>query len=423
MGREFTRQILVWMLAGILLGFALQAMPQVGNPIVTWVLDPVGRLFIAGLKMLVVPLVFFSLVVGLMSLKDLHSLGRMSAKTLGLYLMTTALAISLALLLARWIGPGAGAVEGLMAQGASFTPPVPPSVIDILVGLVPANPIAAMAQGQMLQVIVFAVLLGIAVHMSGEKGEPTRQVFASLYEVMLKLVTLVMRLAPYGVFALLAKTFYQQGLELLLPMMGYFLTVLGILMLHALVVYSLLLRTLARVNPLIFWTKVKDNLIFAFSTSSSSATLPVTLRTSERALGVSPSVGSFTLPLGSTINMDGTAIMQGVATVFIANVYGIDLTLSDFVMVVLVATLASIGTAGVPSVGLIMLSMVLVQVGLPVEGIALIIGVDRLLDMTRTAVNVAGDQTVSMIIARSEHQLDDEMFENPYRVEAAPDKA
>ena len=246
--------------------------------------------------------------------------------------------------------------------------------------------------------------------MSGERGTHVLNLFKDLDAVIMKMVEIIMRLAPYGVFALIARTFSTQGLALILPLIGYFLTLTGALLLHALTVYPLLLRTLAGLNPVMFLRKMRDPATFAFSTASSGATIPVTLRTVKAKLGVESSVASFTVPLGATINMDGTAIMQGVATVFIANVYAVDLTVTDYLMVVLTATLASIGTAAVPGVGLIMLTMVLNQVGLPVEGIALIIGVDRLLDMMRTACNVTGDCTVSCIVARSEGALDESVF-------------
>jgi Na+/H+-dicarboxylate symporter len=267
-----------------------------------------------------------------------------------------------------------------------------------------------MASGNMLQVIVFALLFGIAVTMSGERGRHVLNLFQDLDVVIMKMVEIIMRLAPYGVFALIARTFATQGIELIVPLLSYFLTLTCALGLHALIVYPVLLKTLANLSPYIFLRKMRDPASFAFSTASSAATIPITLRTAEAKMGVDNAVAAFTVPLGATINMDGTAIMQGVATVFIATVYGVDLALTDYLMVVLTATLASIGTAAVPGVGLIMLTMVLNQVGLPVEGIALIIGVDRILDMMRTACNVTGDCAVTCIIAKSEGALDLETF-------------
>jgi len=263
----------------------------------------------------------------------------------------------------------------------------------------------------MLQIIVFSLLFGFAMTLTGEPGRRLLAVFEDLNRVILRLVTILMEIAPYGVFCLLAKIFAEQGLGAIVQMAGYFSVVLVVLLLHGLVVYPILLTTLAGLDPRVFLRKMRNPLSFAFSTASSNATIPVTLETVEDRLGVHNSVASFTIPLGATINMDGTAIMQGVATAFIAQAYAFDLGPVQYLMVVLTATLASIGTAGVPGVGLIMLAMVLRQVNLPVEGIALIIGVDRLLDMVRTGVNITGDAAVTCIVARSEGQLDRAVFD------------
>jgi Na+/H+-dicarboxylate symporter len=305
------------------------------------------------------------------------------------------------------VGPG-GDVE--LAGKAEFTAPQAPPLTDVLVGIFPSNPVQAMAEGKMLQIIVFALLFGYAISRAGEHGERVAQFFRDMEAVVMKMVEILMHLAPYGVFALLVKLFATLGFGAILDLGAYFLTVLVVLLLHALLVYSVLLKGLAGLSPRILLSKMRPVWAFAFSTASSGATLPVTLRTVERRLGVNNSVAGFTVPLGATINMDGTAIMQGVATVFIAEVYGVDLGMTAYLTVILTATLASIGTAAVPGVGLITLAMVLNQVGLPVEGIALIIGVDRLLDMVRTAVNVTGDSVVSVIVANSENKLDKTVF-------------
>jgi Na+/H+-dicarboxylate symporter len=276
--------------------------------------------------------------------------------------------------------------------------------------MVPSNPVQAMAEGNMLQVIVFAVLFGVAITLAGDRGKHVPNLFNDLDAVIMRMVDVVMAMAPIGIFALITRTFAGQGADMILPMLGYFMVVVAALLVHATGTFSVLVRFVAGLSPVRFLAKMRAVLLFAFSTSSSSATIPVNLKTVEEKLGVDDSIASFTVPLRATINMDGTAIMQGVATVFIANVYAIDLGLSDYLVVVVTATLASIGTAGVPGVGLIMLAMVLGQVGLPVEGIALIIGVDRLLDMMRTAVNVLGDAAVSCVIARSEGALNTEIF-------------
>lgn len=369
-----------------------------------------GEIFIASLKMLVVPLVFVSLVCGTCSLSDTSSLGRLGGKTIGLYLLTTAIAISLAIFAALIIGPGIGVQ---MQTDASFSLSEAPSLSQVFINIFPSNPIESMAKGNMLQIIVFAVLFGLAMAMSGKAGERLAAVFTDLSDVIMKLVTLLMNLAPYGVFFLMAKLFTTLGFETIASLAKYFAVVLFVLLLHGFVTYGVMLKVVSGLNPRIFFSKMRDAALFGFSTSSSNASMPVTMETVTKKLGVKNSIASFTVPLGATINMDGTAIMQGVATVFIAQVFGVDLTVTDFLMVILTATLASVGTAGVPGVGLIMLAMVLQQVGLPVEGIGLIIGVDRLLDMTRTAVNICGDAMVSCIVGKSEKEFDIDVYNDP----------
>lgn len=369
-----------------------------------------GQIFVASLKMLVVPLVFVSLVCGTSSLSDPNTLGRLGAKAMGLFTLTTAIAIALAIFFAILVSPGAGVN---MVANSTFQTGTAPSIAEVFIKMFPSNPVDAMAKGEMLQIIVFSVLFGLAIAVSGEAGVRVRNFFNDLNEVVMKLVGFMMALAPYGVFFLMAKLFTTLDMKDMGSLVWYFATVLFVLVFHGFVVYGTLLKVLGRLSPLMFFRKMKDAALFAFSTSSSNATLAVNMETTTKKLGVSNNIASFTIPLGATINMDGTAIMQGVATVFIAQVFQIDLTTMDYLMVILTATLASIGTAGVPGVGLIMLAMVLQQVGLPVEGIALIIGVDRLLDMTRTAVNISGDAMVSCLVAKSENQFDETCFNNP----------
>lgn len=402
------------MLAGIVLGVVLNRLGTadwVQLVLVDGLLYVVGSVFVAALKMMVVPLVFVSLVAGVTSLSDLNALGRIGIKSLALYLATTAIAVTIALTLAGVVGPGHGFNAGSTA--ASFSGKPAPPLTQVLIDMVPTNPVAAMAEGNMLQIIVFALLFGVAVTMSGTRGKHVLNFFGDLDVAIMHMVEWIMRLAPYGVFALITRTFASQGLDILLPLAAYFLTLTGALAIQVFGVYPLLLKLLASLNPLTFLKKMRDPAAFAFSTASSGATIPVTLRTVEYKMGVKNSVASFTVPMGATINMDGTAMMQGVATVFIANVYGIDLGFTDYLLVVLTATLASIGTAAIPAVGLVTLTMVLGQVGLPVEGIALIIGVDRLLDMMRTVTNVTGDCAVSCIVAKSEKALDQTVFDDP----------
>lgn len=409
---SLTLQIMVAMGAGALLGIVInllfEATPLVEKLLIDGIFHVIGAIFVASLKMLVVPLVFVSLVGGVTALGDVSSLGRISVKSLGLYLVTTAVAITLALSLAVVVNPGEGFDTG--GQTLTYKPKEAPSLAEVLIGIIPTNPIKAMAEGNMLQVIAFALLFGVAMTLSGDRGRHVLNFFNDLNAVIEHMVDIVMKLAPLGVFALIAKTFATQGLDLIRPLAGYFMVVTIALVIHAVLSYGLLLRLVGKLNPLAFFYKMRSVQLFAFSTASSNATIPINLKNAEERLGVDNSVASFTIPLGATINMDGTAIMQGVATVFIANVYGVDLGVSQFLTVILTATLASIGTAGVPGVGLIMLAMVLGQVGLPVEGIALIIGVDRLLDMMRTAVNVTGDAAVTCMVAKSEKAMDMETF-------------
>ena len=416
-----TNRILVAMVGGILLGSLINLLLHstgisdtfrmlIDEYLVSGLFELVGRIFVASLKLLVVPLVLVSLICGSSSLGDSARMGPIAVKTLGFYLATTAIAVSTALVFAVLVGPG---THVSLQSDASFQASLPPPLIDVLVDIIPSNPVKAMADGKMLQIIVFALLFGYAISHAGESGRRIAAFFRDMEAVVMKMVGILMALAPYGVFALLAKLFATMGIGAILDLAGYFFTVLAVLLFHGLVVYSLLLRVFAGLSPAMMISKIRSVWAFAFSTASSGATLPVTLRTVERRLGVDNSVAGFTIPLGATINMDGTAIMQGVATVFIAQVYGIDLSLTAFITVILTATLASIGTAAVPGVGLITLALVLEQAGLPVEGIALIIGVDRLLDMVRTAVNVTGDATVSVIVGKSENHFDERVFLDP----------
>ena len=389
---SLTGRVILGMVAGILVGFAIQSLFAESGFVNTYIVNGLfevgGKIFVASLKMLVVPLVFVSLVCGTSSLKDLSTLGRMGGKTLALYIGTTAVAITLALTIGNFFQPGAGAD---LTAASSFKSADAPSLGQVIIDMFPTNPIQAMAEGKTLQVIVFAVLFGIAISAAGKPGERIAAVFQDLNEVIMKLVALLMNLAPYGVFFLMAKLFSGLGLGAIWNLAEYFLVLAGTLVLHGLVTYSLMLKGFTGLNPITFLRKMEDAIMFAFSTASSNATIPVTMETAKNRMGVDNKVASFTVPLGATVNMDGTAIMQGVATAFIAQAYNIDLSMTDYLMVIMTATLASVGTAGVPGVGLIMLAMVLNQVGLPVEGIAIIIGVDRLLDMTRTAVNVTGE--------------------------------
>lgn len=422
---NLTTRIVTGMVAGILVGALLQWLMPKGTDVVIplylfdislrgllvdGVFEVIGQIFISSLQMLVVPLVFVSLICGTCSLKDTTKLGLIGGKAICLYLLTTAVAISFAIFLALIINPGEGVN---MTADVTYASQEAPSLATVLIEMFPTNPFAAFAEGNMLQVIIFALLFGIAIALSGKAGDRMAAIFEDTSVVIMRLVTILMNIAPYGVFCLLAGLFTDMSLSTFGNLLVYFLVVLSALLLHAFVTYPIILKAFTGLNPLIFLRKMRETIIFAFSTASSNATLPITLETTTKRMGVKNSIASFTVPLGATINMDGTAIMQGVATVFIAQVFNVDLTLSDYLLVVLTATLASIGTAGVPGVGLIMLAMVLEQVGLPVEGIGLIIGVDRLLDMVRTGVNVTGDAMVTVVVGKSESQFDKEIFNDP----------
>jgi len=418
---NLTSKIIIAMLAGIFFGSSIKfandtswLSPEISffflEVLANGIFDVIGKIFISSLKLAVVPLVFVSLVCGVASISSTSQLTSISLKTISLYLFTTAIAISFALLFALLIEPGANLDIQLPT---AYVAQEIPNIKNVIIDIFPSNPISAMAEGNMLQIIVFSLLFGVALKTAGESAIPLISSFDRLNKAILRLVTILIQFAPYGIFSLLVTIFAVQGVGVVGDLAKYFFLVLGVLLIHGFLTYSSLILLLAQLNPFILFSKLRALVVFAFSTSSSSATMPVTLDTVQNKLGVNSSVSSLTVPLGATINMDGTAIMQGVATVFIAQAYNIDIAFSGYLMVVLTATLASIGTAGVPGVGLIMLTMVLQQVGLPVEGIALIIGVDRLLDMTRTAVNVCGDAMVSVVVAKSEKEFNESVFKDP----------
>ena len=411
---QLSSKILSGMVLGIILGLVLNALggadPEKTPLIALFVeniFDVIGKIFVISLKLLVVPLVFFSLVCGSASMGEDVKMGQVALKTIGLYLVTTAIAVSLALTIANIVDPGIGINT---TEAANFIAKPAPSFKDVFIGIFPSNPFQAMVEGNMLQIIVFAILVGVAILQAGDSGKTVLRGCQMISDVIMRMVSILMNLAPYGVFCLLAKLFTSQGFSAIINLALYFGTIVFVLFLHASVVYTSIFALVTRLNPLTLFKNMRPALLFAFSTSSSNATMPVTLNVARTRVGAHNSIASFTIPLGATVNMDGTAIMQGIATVFIAQAYGLDLTMGEYLAVVATATLASIGTAGVPGVGLITLAMVLQQVGLPVEGIGLIIGVDRLLDMMRTVVNVSGDGMVTAVVANSEGMLDKDVF-------------
>ncbi|WP_309498408.1 dicarboxylate/amino acid:cation symporter [Sulfurovum sp.] len=411
-----TTKVLIGMGLGISVGllFNLSGLNSEGSFINTYIVNGlffiIGKMFVTGLTMLVVPLVFFSLITGVLGIGDIKSLGKVGGKSFVLYMLTTAIAIAIGITIAATIGTGEGVN---MTSLASFSAIEAPALSTVLIDIIPSNIVNAMALGKMLQIIFFSILLGISILMVGEKAEPVAKLLEIGNEIMMKMVNIVMAVAPYAVFALLAKAIADLGLNLLIDLAGYVVVLIFALLLHLFVILMIILKVFSGMSPFVFLKKIREVQIFAFSTSSSNATIPVTLKAAVDKLGVNNSVASFIIPFGATINMDGTAIMQGVATVFIANAYGVDLGITGYLTVILMSVLASIGTAGVPGVGLIMLSMVFAQVGLPIEGIGLILGVDRLLDMIRTAVNVSGDAVVSVIVAKSEGVLDTNIYNDP----------
>jgi len=391
---------LIGLAAGILAGILLQGSPDVAN---VWI-KPFGTLFLNLIKMIIVPLVLASLVVGTCGLGDVKKLGRIGGKTMAYYLLTTAFAVILGLILANIFSVGAGYV--LPADVKAAEPSKIPSFVDTLLNIIPTNPIKAAADGNMLQIIAFALILGSGIVVLGDKGKPVFDFFDSLAEISYKITGGIMTLAPYAVFALITPVVASNGPKVLLPLLSVIIIVYVGCALHAALVYSSTLMVFAKFSPMKFFKGIFPAQAIAFTTCSSSATLPVNMQCTEENLGVPKSISSFVLPLGATINMDGTALYQGICALFIANVYGLELTMAQQFTIVLTATLASIGTAGVPGAGLIMLTMVLQTVGLPLEGLALVAGIDRILDMARTTVNITGDSACAVIIAASENELD-----------------
>jgi len=387
---------LIWQIGiGFILGIVAGAV--LGEKV--QIVEPVGSIFLTLLKMLIVPLVFSSLVVGAASIGDPRDLGRIGIKTIFFYLATTAVAIIIGLLLGNFLQPGVGLAIG---EGAAFKAPEAPSIKNVIMGLFPANPLKAAVDGNMLQIIVFALFLGVSAVLAGEKGKPFINFFDSLAETMYKLTGIVMKIAPYGVFALIAVTVSKYGMSVLAPFAKVILAVYVGCALQVILVYSGLITVFVKKSPFWFLKGIREAGLTAFVTRSSSATLPITMRNTQENLGVSEKVSSFVLPLGATINMDGTALYQGVCALFVAQAYGLTLGMGAQLSIILTATLASIGTAGVPGAGLIMLTLVLTAVGLPLEGAALVAGIDAVLDMARTCVNVVGDACVAAVVASTE---------------------
>ncbi len=395
---------------GVLIHYFVPASYFRDTLLINGILYVLGNGFIRLMQMLVVPLVFCSLVCGAMAIGDTKTLGKVGVKTLIFYLVTTAVAICLALGVASLISPGVG-MNVTVEDTNVVTETASVNFAETLLNIIPKNIFTSLAEGEMLPVIVFALFVGIILAMLGNKVSTVSNFFSQFNDIMMEMTMIVMKVAPVGVFCLIAKTFAGIGFDAFVPMLKYMGSVILALALQCFVIYQLLLFLFTRLNPLKFIKKFFPVMAFAFSTSTSNATIPLSIDTLYKKIGVSKQISSFTIPLGATINMDGTSIMQGVAVVFIAQAYGIPLTPAAIATVIVTATIASIGTAGVPSVGLVTLSMVLSSVGLPTEGIALIMGIDRILDMLRTAVNITGDAVCTTVVANQEGALNREVFQ------------
>lgn len=402
--------LLIGALFGVVIHYWIPSSYIKDTVIVEGVLYVVGQGFIRLMQMLVVPLVFCSLICGSMAIGDTKTLGKVGVKTIGFYLVTTALAVCVALGSALLINPGRGLDMDAVQKGTVSSTTEATSLVDTLLNIIPKNPVQSMANGDMLPIIVFALFVGIMLAKLGTRGSVVANFFSQFNDVMMEMTMAIMKVAPIGVFCLIARTFATVGFSAFAPMLKYMGNVTLALAIQCLIVYQILLFVFTRLNPLKFIKKFLPVMGFAFSTATSNATIPMSIDTLSKKMGVSKQISSFTIPLGATINMDGTSIMQGVAVVFIAQAYGIPLTMGNLATVVVTATLASIGTAGVPSVGLVTLAMVLNSVGLPTEGIALIMGIDRILDMIRTAVNITGDAVCTTIVCHQEGSLNREAF-------------
>ena len=407
--------IMLAMVAGIIVGIILNGYaetPFVKKVLTGFVFKLGGMGFTYMISMIVVPIVLFSLIVGTSDMGDVVRLGRIGTKTIGWYLATTTIAIIIGLAVSLLIKPGAGfdltnyakAIESYKAKTGA------PPVVDVLLNIIPKNPFEALSKGEMLQVIFFAMMIGTALTILGEKTANLRKIFAEGNELIMQIVWIVMKAAPYGVFFLTADTFTRLGIAAFKPLAIYMLTVIIALFIHAVVVYGSLLAAVAKLNPIQFLKNFAPAISVAFSTASSNATLPVALDSVTNRCGVHKDISSFTIPLGATINMDGSAISMSCQAIFLAQAYGIELTIIQLAMIVLTATLASIGNAGVPSASLILLSAILMQIGVPVEAVGILLGVDRILSMIRTTINVSGDAIVSMIVAKSEGMFDIDIY-------------
>ena len=408
-----TTKIFIGLLVGLVVGVIFNLAIPHGyirdTVFVEGIFYVIGNGFIRLMKMLVVPLVFCSLVCGASAIGDTKALGKVGGKTIGFYLCTTALAVTVAITVATIIRPGLG-LDMASIEASEVTTAEATSAADTILNIIPENPVKSLADGTMLQIILFALIVGILLAKMGDRANLISNFINQMNDLMMEMTLLVMNLAPIGVFCMIARTFSNLGFNAFLPLLKYMGSVVIGLALQCFVVYMILLVIFTRLNPMVFLKKFFPVMAFAFSTSTSNATIPMNIDTLDEKIGVSRRIASFTIPLGATINMDGTSIMQGCAVVFAAQAYGMHLGLKGYLTVIATATLASIGTAGIPSVGLVTLSMVFTSVGIPVEAIGLIMGIDRILDMLRTAVNITGDAVCTTIVAAQNGDLDKEIF-------------
>lgn len=404
---SFTKKVLFSMVTGILIGVIINSffLPSyfIESILINQVLHTISSLFLILLKMIVLPLIFVSIISGIISINDVNTLGRLGIKTLTLYVFTTMLAITLALFVSSFIDYNIETIS--LNNGIQNISPMNQNS-NFILNIFPDNFFSALVDGNVIQVLSFAIFIGVSASYVKNEIPEFVSLINNLNKIFNKMVMIIISFTPIAVFSLLAKTFSTEGMDVFIPLIKYFSVVVLVLLIHFAFTYSLILKAFSSLSIQKFYSKLRALIIFTFSTSSSNASIPFTLNTIVSKYGVNKSFASFSIPLGATINMDGTAIMQGCATYFLAAYYGIDLVFSDFVLIILTATVASIGTAGIPSAGIIMLSLILTELGIPLEGITLLLGVDRLLDMMRTSVNVSGDTCISCVVAQSEKLID-----------------
>ena len=404
---SFTKKVLFSMVFGILVGIIINnffiSNHLIESILVNQIFYTISSLFLILLKMIVLPLIFVSIISGIISINDVNTLGRLGIKTLTLYIFTTMAAITLALFVSSFVDYSVGTID---SNTILQNEPAIETTSNIILNIFPSNFFSALVDGNVIQVLSFAVFIGVSASYIKSEIPEFVNLIDNLNRIFNKMVMIIISFTPIAVFTLLAKTFSTEGLDVFIPLIKYFSVVVLVLLLHFSFTYSLILKIFSNLNVKQFYSKLRELIIFTFSTSSSNASIPFTLNIVTNKYGVNKSFASFSIPLGATINMDGTAIMQGCATYFLAAFYGIDLDFNDFILIIMTATVASIGTAGIPSAGIIMLSLILTELGIPLEGITLLLGVDRLLDMMRTSVNVSGDTCISCVVAKSEKLID-----------------